>query len=132
MRSLLEEEGFLFFEDGRPGSIVRRHFRAPGRYASHDWQGFRGALWITQKRLVVWSSNTRAEPSGVQVDVGFGEELFDALEISVEGKKVLISFDVSAFHPDWHGYEEVRMQSPKAAEFLEMARKRRSAAKLRM
>jgi hypothetical protein len=66
-----------------------------------------GAPWITRERLVVWSSSRWVKRGGFRVQVGFADELFDALEISVDGDQVLIACDVSAFHSDWRGPEEV-------------------------
>jgi hypothetical protein len=134
LRLQLEAEGIVFFEEGLIGSVTLRHFRAPGKRANWERNLFGGVLALTRRRLVVWSSFKRAEPAGMQVDVPLGDPLFEALEISVEVEKndrVLIAFDVAAFHPDWSGHEEVRMRTPNAAQFVELAEARRRAA-LRM
>ena len=56
LRAALAAEGVVFLEEGLPGSVTYRNYRAPGQYSSWRKVPFTGAIAITGQRMVVAAS----------------------------------------------------------------------------
>ena len=108
----LRMEGVVIADEGIPGSVTYRDFRAPGRYSSWRKQAFIGSIVVTNIRLVGLMSGRFA------VDVPFSDERIRRLQISRERDRLLIAFDASLFHDDWSGTIEYRYQTSAAAEII--------------
>ena len=108
----LRMEGIVIADEGIPGSVTYRDFRAPGRYSSWRKQAFIGSIVITNTRLVALMSGRFA------IDVPFTDERIRRLQMSRERDSLLITFDASLFHDDWSGTLEYRYRTSQAAEVL--------------
>ena len=108
----LRIEGVVIADEGIPGSVTYRDFRAPGRYSSWRKQAFIGSIVVTNIRLVGLMLGRFA------VDVPFTDERIRRLQISRERDRLLIAFDASLFHDDWSGTIEYRYQTSEAAEII--------------
>ena len=108
----LHMEGIVVADEGIPGSVTYRDFRAPGRYSSYRKQAFVGSVVITNIRLVTLMFSKFA------VDVPFNDERVRGLQITRERDRLVIAFDASLFHDDWSGTIEYRYQTSKATEII--------------
>ena len=108
----LRMEGIVIADEGIPGSVTYRDFRAPGRYSSWRKQAFIGSLVVTNIRLVGLMQSRFA------IDVPFTDQRIRQLQISRERDSLLITFDASLFHDDWSGTIEYRYRTSQAAEIL--------------
>ena len=108
----LRMEGVVLSDEGVPGSVTYRDFRAPGRYSSWRKQAFIGSVVVTNIRLVCLMQSRFA------VDVPFTDERIRGLQISRERDRLLITFDASLFHDDWSGTIEYSYRTSQAAEIL--------------
>jgi hypothetical protein len=108
----LRMEGIVIADEGIPGSVTYRDFRAPGRYSSWRKQAFIGSIVVTNIRLVGLMSSRFA------VDVPFTDERIRQLQISRDRDRLLIALDASLFHDDWSGAIEYRFQTSQAAEII--------------
>jgi hypothetical protein len=108
----LRIEGVVVADEGIPGSVTYRDFRAPGRYSSYRKQAFVGSVVVTNIRLVALMSSRFA------VDVPFNDERIRGLQITRDRDRLVIAFDASLFHDDWSGTIEYRYQTSKAAEVI--------------
>src|ERR1041384_5705925 len=108
----LHIEGIVVADEGVPGSVTYRDFRAPGRYSSWRKQGFVGSVVVTNNRLVALMYSNFA------VNVPLTDERIRQLQISVEGDRLLIAFDASLFHNDWSGTIEYRVRTSQAADMI--------------
>ena len=105
-------EGIVVADEGIPGSVTYRDFRAPGRYSSWRKQAFIGSVVVTNIRLVGLMSSKFA------VDVPFSDERIHRLQISRERDRLVIAFDASLFHDDWSGTIEYRYRTSEAAVII--------------
>lgn len=112
LNDTLHIEGIVVSDEGVPGSVTYRDFRAPGKYFSRKKQGFVGSVVITNVRLVALMYSSFA------VNVPFTDERIRQLQISVEGDRLLIAFDPKLFHDNWSGTIEYRFRTDKAADLL--------------
>jgi hypothetical protein len=108
----LRMEGLVVADEGIPGSVTYRDFRAPGRYSSWRKQAFIGSVVVTNIRLVALMY------SRFTVDVPFTDERIRQLQISRERDRLVIAFDASLFHDDWSGTIEYRYQTSQATEVI--------------
>jgi hypothetical protein len=108
----LRMEGVVVADEGIPGSITYRDFRAPGRYSSWRKQAFIGSVVVTNIRLVALMYSRFA------VDVPFTDERIRRLQLSRERDRLVIAFDASLFHDDWSGTIEYRYQTSQAADII--------------
>jgi len=108
----LRMEGIVLADEGIPGSVTYRDFRAPGRYSSWRKQAFIGSVVVTNTRLVALMSGRFA------IDVPFTDERIRGLQMSRERDSLLIKFDAGLFHDDWSGTIEYRYRTSQAAEVL--------------
>jgi hypothetical protein len=113
----LRIEGIVVSDEGIPGSITYRNFRAPGKYFSWRKQAFTGSVVVTNVRLVALMYANFA------VNVPFNDERVRKLQISVEGSdRLLIVFDPSLFHDKWSGTIEYQFRTPLAGDILKWIR----------
>ena len=108
----LRIEGIVVADEGIPGSVTYRDFRAPGRYSSYRKQAFVGSIVVTNIRLIALMFSKFA------VDVPFNDERIRGLQITRERDRLVIAFDASLFHDDWSGSIEYRYQTSKAEEII--------------
>src|SRR4051812_21042180 len=108
----LRMEGIVIADEGIPGSVTDRDFRAPGRYSSWRKQAFIGSVVVTNIRLVALMS------SRFVVDVPFTDERIRQLQISRDRDRLLIALDAGLFHDDWSGAIEYRFQTSQATEII--------------
>src|SRR5436305_6861747 len=97
LNDTLRIEGIVASDEGVPGSVTYRDFRAPGKYSSWKKQGFVGSVVVTNVRLVALMYSNFA------VNIPFTDERIRHLQISVEGDRLLIAFDPKLFHDNWSG-----------------------------
>ena len=112
LNDTLRIEGIVVSDEGIPGSVTYRDFRAPGRYCSWRKQGFVGSVVVTNNRLVA------LRYSNFAVNVPFTDERIRQLQISVEGERLLIAFDPKLFHDDWSGTIEYRFRTPQTPDII--------------
>jgi hypothetical protein len=112
LRDRLRMEGVVVSDEGVPGSVTYREFRAPGRYSSWRKQAFIGSVVVTDVRLVGLMYGRFV------VDVPFTDERIRQLQIARERDRLLIAFDASLFHDDWAGTIEYRFQTSEPAEII--------------
>lgn len=112
LNDTLRIEGIVVADEGVPGSVTYRNFRAPGRYSSWGKQAFVGSVVVTNVRLVALKYGNFA------VNVPFTDERIRHLQISVEGDRLLIAFDPKLFHDDWSGTIEYRFRTPQAGDMV--------------
>ncbi len=112
LNDTLRIEGIVVSDEGIPGSITYRNFRAPGKRFSWKKQGFVGSVIVTNVRLVALMYGSFA------VNVPFTDERIRQLQISIEGDRLLISFDPKLFHDNWSGTIEYRFRTPQAADMI--------------
>ncbi|WP_141566371.1 hypothetical protein [Pseudonocardia sp. N23] len=116
-----EREGILH-QETVGGTITYRRFRAPGRYSSWAKEAQRWTVVVTRWRFSVLTG--RGVP---MVDVPWNDRRFDALDISLDGEKLLVVADVARFRTDSTGTIEVRAKCADAAGLLQLiGRQRRS------
>ena len=112
LNDTLRIEGIVVFDEGVPGSVTYRDFRAPGKYFSWKKQAFVGSVVVTNNRLVALMYSSFA------VNVPFTDERIRQLQISVEGDRLLIAFDPKLFHDNWSGTIEYRFRTPQTADMI--------------
>ena len=114
LRAALSAEGIVLIEEGLPGSVTYRNYRAPGRYSNWRKVAFSGAIAITTRRLVV-----AAARGGKQVDVPLVPDSRRAVQVSSDKPDtVLFTIDPHVFDPQKSGTIEIRLRTPRAAEIV--------------
>lgn len=119
LRAALEAEGVLALDEGLPGSITYRNYRARGRYSSYRKQGVTGAAAVTGQRLVVWAARSRQidvpliHPSRQLIDVGLDEP-----------DRVRFGYDAGKFSDSRSGTVEIRLRTARAGHILELLSRR--------
>src|SRR5947208_8262235 len=78
LNDTLRIEGIVVSDEGIPGSVTYRDFRAPRKYFSWKKQAFVGSVIVTNVRLVALMYSNFA------VNVPFTDERIRQLQISVE------------------------------------------------
>jgi len=112
LNDTLRIEGIVVADEGIPGSVTYRDFRAPGRYSAWRKQAFIGSVVVTNIRLVALMQSRFA------VDVPFTDKRIRQLQISIERGRLLIALDASLFHDNWSGRIEYRYRTEQAAEMI--------------
>ena len=112
LNDTLHIEGIVVSDEGVPGSVTYRDFRAPGKYFSWKKQAFVGSVVVTNNRLVALMYSNFA------VNVPFTDARIRQLQISVEGDRLLIAFDPKLFHDNWSGSIEYRFRTSQAADII--------------
>lgn len=97
-REVLVAEGVVVDERNVSLTVRFRDFRAPGRIHKGRVTRFRGALVVTNQRLVVFMGSDRL------LDAPFASpSTRDALGVSATGDALDLVFDPGAFHPQRSG-----------------------------
>jgi hypothetical protein len=119
LRQSLEAEGIMALDQGLPGSITYRHYRAPRRYSSYRKEGMTGAIAVTGQRLVVWGRRTR------QIDVPLIHPSRALIEVRTEPPDHLyFSYDAAKLSSDRSGSVEIHLRTPAAAHIMELLSRR--------
>lgn len=111
-RSQMLKEGVILQDEGIPGSITFKKFRAPGKY--HGWKRnwFSGSIVLTRKHFLAFRYS---EPV---IGVAWDDDKSKKLECSIENRNTLcVKFEVSTFNEDWSGRLEIRFSTPMAQSF---------------
>ena len=96
-----------------------RDFRAPGRIHKGRITRFRGALVVTEQRLVVFMGTDRL------LDAPFASPASrDALELSASDGALGLSFDPAGFHPERSGWVRVVARVAEPQQVLDELRRR--------
>jgi len=117
LRAALEAEGLVLIEEGLPGSLRYKRFRAPGRLHHGKVTPERIGLGISEKRFVMYCRSGRVE----LVDSPYTSPLLRAVEISLQGDdKVAIRVDYDrAGVPKVTGEITISARTPNAREIVE-------------
>jgi hypothetical protein len=114
MVPVLQGEGIVLMEEGVPGSVTLRKFRAPGRIHSYKRSGFSGSIVITELRFAAFAFSRPI------INVPTNDERIGLLDLSVSKEGVLcVKFNAGDFHEGWKGTVECRFSTPSARLFLE-------------
>jgi len=122
LRARLESEGLVVLEEGLPGSVRYRKFKAPGRRSHGKVTPERIGLAISEQRLAIYCRSGRAK----LIDTAFSEPRLSALEVSLlNGDTVSIRIDYGRVDvPNVSGEIEIRVKTPKAANVVEQLKAR--------
>ncbi|MCF8128334.1 MAG: hypothetical protein K9N10_07445 [Deltaproteobacteria bacterium] len=123
MAPILQGEGIVLLDEGIPGSVTLRNFRAPGRIHGYKKTLFAGSLVVTGLRFAAFSFSRPV------VNVPLRDPRLDFLDIRVDRKEALIvKFDAHSFHEEWNGTVECRFASSIADSFAERLSQSRAHA----
>ena len=115
VRDQLTAEGLRVLTEDLAGSMTYRRYRAPGQRIHRRTIGIRGAVAVSQRRLLVWAAGAK------RVDMPFVNPLWDAVEVSVDHEDWLhITIDVGAFHHDRSGRIAWRLHTREATTIAGM------------
>lgn len=115
LRTALAAEGVRLLDEGLPGSVTYRHYRAPGRRSNWRKEATSGAIAVSARRLVVWAERHR------HIDVPLDHPLRDAIEVDVERPdRILFAYDAGAFDSARSGRVEVRLRTAQAGRIAEL------------
>ncbi len=106
---VLVHENIVLQDEGVPGTVTYRNFRAPGRYSSWRKQWFTAALIVTRVRFVTLRG------SKPLIDVPLTDQRIGRMGITVDGA-LGFAFEAGLFHADWSGSIEYRFRTERAAE----------------
>jgi hypothetical protein len=106
MAPILQGEGIVLLDEGIPGSVTLRNFRAPGRIHGYKKTLFAGSLVVTASRFAAFAF------SRPMVNVPVRDPRFNMLDITVDRQNALtVKFDANTFHEGWNGTVECRFAS---------------------
>lgn len=122
LRADLESEGLVALEEGLPGSIRYRNFRAPGKRFHRKVTAERLAVGISEARLAVYCRSGRVK----LIDTAFSEPRLSAVEVSLHDADTLaITIDFNrAGVPKVSGEITIRATTPRAAHLVDQLRAR--------
>jgi hypothetical protein len=124
MRQILEAEGIVLLDEGIPGSVTLRRFRAPGRIHGYRKTFFAGSLVVTGLRFAAFSFSRPI------INVPLRDPRLNLLDKKVDPKKALIvTFDANSFHEDWKGSVECRFVTSVAHMLVQRLRESRVHAR---
>ncbi|HHQ48942.1 MAG TPA: hypothetical protein ENK19_08695 [Acidobacteria bacterium] len=113
VRETLEDEGFVFLDEGVRITVHYRSYRAPGKRAWHKLRRVRGAIALTEQRLIAFAYFRKV------LNVRLDDPRLARLGLGLAGPGVLeITVDPSVFHPDRSGEVVYRFQTVHAEEIL--------------
>lgn len=123
VRQRLEAEGLVALEEGLPGSVTYKRYRAPATRYGWRRAAITAAVALTERRIVV-------QPRGSTIlDVPYDHPDIAALAARAEDGRLVLSYEASAFHLDRAGTVELRLRTPRAGHVAaELARRLRRAA----
>jgi len=115
LRAASTAEGVEFLEEGLPGSITYRNYRAPGQRTSLRKEATTGAILVTSQRLVVWAGR------GKNIDVPLDHPLRAAIDVRLDGPdRICFAYDAGEFSTERSGMIEVRLRTDQAAQVAEI------------
>ncbi len=118
-RSQILKEGVILQDEGIPGSITYRNFRAPGRYSGWKRSWFSGSIVLTRKHFLAFAYSKPV------IGVAWSEDKVKQLECTVEDRnRLCIKFNAGTFSQDWSGNMEIRFSTPHAHTFLREIRRK--------
>ncbi len=104
----------MLLDEGIPGSVTLRNFRAPGRIHGYKKTLFAGSLVVTELRFAAFAFSRPV------VNVPLRDPRLNLLDITVDRRKALmVKFDAHMFHEEWKGTVECRFASSVAHMFVE-------------
>ncbi|HLM09116.1 MAG TPA: hypothetical protein VK307_05370 [Thermoleophilaceae bacterium] len=110
----LRTEGVEVLDEGRPGSITYRDYRAPGKRFTLRKVAVNGAVALTSRRVIVWYGRQR------QVDIPVDDPLLGELSVGLDQPdRICLSYAAEAFHADRSGTLEVRLTTDHAQRLLD-------------
>ena len=113
----LQGEGLILFDEGIPGSVTYRNFRAPGKFFKWRQQWYSAAIVLTGTRFIAFRGPYKI------LDVPLQDQRFRGLRFTIENQEtLLIAFDASLFHDTWSGTLEYRFKTPHSHGFLNKLR----------
>lgn len=119
LRASLDAEGIMALDQGLPGSITYRHYRAPGRYSSYQKQAVTGAIAVTGQRLVVWAARSK------QIDVPLIHPSRALIDVhAVTADRIGFSYDAAKFSDTRSGSVEIRLRTPNVTHICELLGRR--------
>ena len=114
IRPLLEDEGIVLLDEGIPGSITYRNFRAPGRRHSLKRVVFAGSLVLTGQRFVAHAFSRPV------LNVSPDDPRLNQVQIEAPDPETFtLTYDVALFRPRWSGTVTLRYRTPLAPSFVE-------------
>jgi hypothetical protein len=120
VRETLEDEGFLFLDEGIRITVHYRSYRAPGRRSWHKQRRVRGAIALTERRLIAFAYFRKI------LNVRLDDPRLASLALRLAAPGVLeITVDPSVFHEDRSGQVVYRFHTPHAGEILAVLEARR-------
>jgi len=120
VRETLEDEGFLVLDEGIRISVYYRSYRAPGRRIYRRKQWTRGAIVVTERRLIAFA------PIRKILNVRLDDPRLARLAFSLERPDVLtITVDPSVFHDDRSGEVVYSFHTDHAREILSIVESHR-------
>ena len=81
LKEELESEGLVLMEEGLPGSVRYKKFKAPGRRFHGKVTGERMGLAISEERVVVYCRSGRTK----LIDSAYSNPRFNMVDVSLEG-----------------------------------------------
>lgn len=115
VRDQLTAEGLRVLAEDLVGSMIYRRYRAPGQRIYRRTVGIRGAVAVSQRRLLVWAAGAK------RVDMPFVHPLWHAVEVSVDHRdRLRITTDVGAFDHDRSGRIAWRLHTREATTIAGM------------
>jgi hypothetical protein len=117
LRAALDSEGLVLIEEGLPGSIRYKNFKAPGRRFSGKVTPQVFGLAISGERLAVYCRSGRTKV----VDRPFSDPQLSVLDVSLEGTdtvSIRIDFDRAGI-PKVSGEMTIAVDTPNAATIVE-------------
>ena len=116
LRAALESERLVVLEEGLPGSVRYKRFRAPGRFHYGKVTGERIGLAISRERLVAYCRSGK----GKLVDTAFSDPRMSMLDVSLhDDDTVAIRIDYDRGDvPDVSGEVTIRVRTPNAPSIV--------------
>ena len=119
LRAFLDAEGIMALDEGLPGSITYRNYRAARRHTSYRKQPVTGAVAVTGQRLVVWAGR------GKQIDVPLIHPNRRLIDVDVdEPDRLRFGYDAGRFNGSRSGTVEIRLHTAKAGHIAELLSRR--------
>lgn len=118
LRPTIEAEGIILADEGLPGSVTLRNFRAPGRRSLFRRNWFSGSVVLTEEHFLAFSTWKQL------IGVPYGDRRTRELRCSVDDDRLFVAFEAGLFNDDWSGEVEYRFSTPRASEFLRVLQER--------
>ena len=100
-------------DEGVPGAVTLRNFRAPGRRHSLKHSLFSGAVVVTRRRFAAFAF------SKAIINVPLEDPRLSKLELSAESaNRLVVNFSADTFHKDWSGKVTCRFSTEMAQQIV--------------